>query len=171
MSPRHRIAVTAAAIGLFGAVSGPALSEENAMTAYVNKQKADYAAATADIRETLGMMPQFFSLFPENKLAGIWADFKSTELDPDGAIDAKTKQLIALAVAVRGASPATIYFHTSAALANGATPKEIQETVAVAVIGGVWSEVLTAEHEYTVRADADALVDLGTLKVKAVPTN
>ena len=171
MTIRIRTTVAAASLGLIAMASGPAFSE-NATTAYANKLAADHAAAIADIEATLAMTPAFFSLFPEGKFAGVWADFKTVELSPDTALDGKTKQLIALAVAANAECAACIYFHTSAALANGATAKEIQETVAVAVIGGKWSEVLTAEHEHTVRADADALFDLGSLRVKpAVPMN
>lgn len=149
-----------------------AASSQNASAAFVARQKADYAAALADIEGTLGMVPEFFGLFPQDKLAGIWKAYKAAELSPDATLDGKTRQLIALATAIESGSPAMIYLHTTAALANGASAKEIQETVAVAEIGGKWSEVLTAEHEHTVRGDADALFRLGTLDVSnAVPMN
>lgn len=149
-----------------------ATKSQNASAAFVARQKADYAAALADIEATLGMVPGFFHLFPEDKLAGIWSVYKAAELSPDATLDGKTRQLIALATAIQSGSPATIYLHTTAALANGASAKEIRETVAVAQIGGKWSEVLTAEHEHTVRADADALFRLGTLEIgRAVPMN
>lgn len=149
-----------------------ATKTQNASAAFIARQKADYAVALADIEETLGMVPEFFSLFPAEKLAGTWEAYKAAELNPAATLDRKTRQLIALAAAIESGSPATIYLHTTAALANGASAKEIQETVAVAEIGGKWSEVLTAEHEHTVRADADALFRLGTLEVgRAVPMN
>lgn len=57
-----------------------------------------------------------------------------------------------------------IYFQTSAAFANGASFKEIQETVAVSVTVGDWSKILTEDSFQMVKQDTNALVSLGTLK-------
>jgi AhpD family alkylhydroperoxidase len=50
----------------------------------------------------------------------------------DGALPAKTKQLIAVAVAHVTQCPYCIRGHTEAALRNGATPQEVMEAVWVA---------------------------------------
>lgn len=50
----------------------------------------------------------------------------------EGALPAKTKQLIAVAVAHVTQCPYCIRGHTSAALQQGATPEEIMETIWVA---------------------------------------
>ena len=50
----------------------------------------------------------------------------------DGAVSAKTKQLIAVAVAHVTQCPYCIRGHTQAALGHGATPEEIMEAIWVA---------------------------------------
>ena len=102
----------------------------------------DAAAAYKDIEQTLGSVPSFFKAFPEVGIAGAWAEFKSVQLNPDTALDGKTKELIGLAVASQIPCEYCVYFHTSAARANGATDEEIRETVAMAAIVRHWSTVL-----------------------------
>jgi AhpD family alkylhydroperoxidase len=114
-----------------------------------------------DMQEHLGMVPSFFHLFPEEKLAGLWEEYKVTQLNPATALDARTKQLIGLAVAAQAGCSPCVYFQSSAAFAGGASFKEVQETVAISVIGGHWSEHLTQDTFRTVRMDTDALVRLG----------
>ena len=50
----------------------------------------------------------------------------------DGALDAKTKQLIAVAVAHVTQCPYCIKGHTKAAMRKGATPEELMEAIWVA---------------------------------------
>lgn len=114
-----------------------------------------------DIQEHFGMVPTFFHLFPEAKLAGLWEEYKATQLNPATTLDARTKQLIGLAVAAEAGCGACIYFQASAAFASGASFKEVQETVAISVIGGHWSEFLTPDAFQIVKKDTDALVKLG----------
>ena len=113
----------------------------------------DAAAAYKDIEQTLGSVPSFFKAFPEVGIAGAWAEFKSVQLNPDTALDGKTKELIGLAVASQIPCEYCVYFHTSAAKANGATDEEIRETVAMAAIVRHWSTVLNGMQ-----------VDLATFK-------
>ena len=53
-----------------------------------------------------------------------------------------------------------------AAIANGATGKEIQEAVAISVIGDTWSKILTATAVDMVKQDTNTLMSIGTLKMK-----
>ena len=53
-----------------------------------------------------------------------------------GAVDTKTKELIALAIGIAGRCDGCIGFHTEAALRHGATRDEIVETIGVAVYMG-----------------------------------
>jgi len=59
-----------------------------------------------------------------------------------GALDAKTKELIGLAVSAQVPCQYCVYFHTAAAKANGATDEEVREAVAMAAISRHWSTVL-----------------------------
>lgn len=102
----------------------------------------DASATYRDIEQTLGMVPGFFKMFPEVGVAGAWSEFKSVQLNPQTALNGKTKELIGLAVSAQIPCQYCIYFHTAAAKANGATDEEIREAVAMAAIARHWSTVL-----------------------------
>jgi AhpD family alkylhydroperoxidase len=116
-------------------------------------QDASAQATYSDIEKTLGSVPGFFKAFPESGIAGAWAEFKSVQLNPKTKLDGKTKELIGLAVAAQIPCQYCVYFHTSAAKANGASDQEIRETVAMAAIVRHWSTVLNGMQ-----------VDLATFK-------
>ena len=64
----------------------------------------------------------------------------------DGVLDKKTKELIALALAVGARCDACIGFHTKALVALGATEQEVAETLGVCVaMGGGPSMMYAAE--------------------------
>lgn len=126
-----RPATLAAAIGVLALVTGSALAEDTSAT-----------ETYAEIEEMLGFVPSLFTAFPKVGIAGAWAEFKSVQLNPDTKLDAKTKELLGLAVSAQVPCHYCIYFHTAAAKAHGATDEEIQETVAMAAIVRHWSTVL-----------------------------
>jgi len=105
-------------------------------------EDASSAAAYKDIEQTLGSVPGMFKAFPESGIAGAWAEFKSLQLNPNTALDGKTKELLGIAVSAQIPCQYCIYFHTAAAKLNGATDQEIQEAVAMAAIVRHWSTVL-----------------------------
>jgi AhpD family alkylhydroperoxidase len=63
-----------------------------------------------------------------------------------GALNAKTKELIALAIGVAARCDGCIAFHTHDALRAGATEAEIMETLGVAVLMGGGPSVMYATH-------------------------
>jgi len=63
-----------------------------------------------------------------------------------GALDAKTKELIALAIGVATRCDGCVAFHTHDALRAGATEAEIMETLGVAVLMGGGPSVMYATH-------------------------
>ena len=69
------------------------------------------------------------ALAPKNVEA--WRNFSSTVFKP-GALDEKTKQLIAVAVAHVTQCPYCIRAHTSQAMVKGASKEEIMEAIWVA---------------------------------------
>jgi AhpD family alkylhydroperoxidase len=74
----------------------------------------------------------------------------SQKVFADGALDAKTKQLIAVAVAHVTQCPYCIRGHTRAALRSGATRQEIMEGIWVAAemrAGGAYAHSLLALEE------------------------
>lgn len=60
----------------------------------------------------------------------------------NGALDAKTKHLIALGVAAQIPCEYCVYFHTEAAKHAGATKAQIKEAIAAAALTRKWSAVL-----------------------------
>lgn len=63
-----------------------------------------------------------------------------------GALDARTKELIALAIAVTARCDGCIAFHTNDCLAAGATREEIMDALGVAVLMGGGPSVIYATH-------------------------
>ena len=125
-------------------------------------------AAYKDMQATLGLVPGFFKAFPESGIAGAWGEFKSVQLNPATKLNAKTKELIGLAVAAQIPCTYCVYFHTAVAKANGATDDEIKEAVAMAAISRHWSTVLNGmQIDYaTFKSETDAVLKLAGEKTK-----
>ncbi|NVK42570.1 MAG: carboxymuconolactone decarboxylase family protein [Oceanospirillaceae bacterium] len=64
----------------------------------------------------------------------------------DGALDTKTKELIALAISVATRCDDCIAHHTYDALAAGATRDEIADALGVAILMGGGTSVVYATH-------------------------
>jgi AhpD family alkylhydroperoxidase len=129
----------------------------------------DMPSAYQDIQDTLGSVPTFFRLFPEEGIAGAWTEFKTIQLNPHTALSGKEKELIGLAVAAQIPCSYCIYAHTSAAKLNGATDAEIREAVAMAAITRHWSTVLNGMQadQATFRKEFDEVLRLAAEKMKA----
>lgn len=54
----------------------------------------------------------------------------------DGALDPKTKELIAIGISIAARCDGCIAFHTKAALKHGATREEMMETIGMAIYMG-----------------------------------
>ena len=63
-----------------------------------------------------------------------------------GALDEKQKELIALGIGIAARCDGCIAFHTHEALAQGATPAEIGETIGVAITLGGGPALMYAAH-------------------------
>jgi AhpD family alkylhydroperoxidase len=90
------------------------------------------AATLKKIEATFGFVPDFVKAVPPTLLPSWWDAAVSFEDSPTTKLDAKTKQLIGLAVAAQVPCDYCIVYHTEAARANGATELELQEAVAMA---------------------------------------
>ncbi|RVD58243.1 carboxymuconolactone decarboxylase family protein [Mesorhizobium sp. M2D.F.Ca.ET.185.01.1.1] len=122
----------------------------------ITPARAEDASATAaykDIQATLGTVPDMFKTLPDVAVAGAWAEIKGVQLNPNTALNGKTKELLGLAVASQIPCQYCIYFHTLAAKANGASDEEIKEAIAMAAIVRHWSTMLNGSQ-----------VDLATFK-------
>lgn len=107
-----------------------------------------------------GEPPAFIQeTFPEQGVEAAWASYKSVFLDPDAALDTRTKELMALAVAAQVPCDYCVYYHTMAARAHGATDAEIREALAVASLIRKWSTMLNGSQysETRWRREVDAM--------------
>jgi AhpD family alkylhydroperoxidase len=131
---------------------------------------AQEAAATyRDIEATLGSVPTFFKLFPEEGIGGAWAEFKTVQLNPKTALSGKEKELIGLAVAAQIPCSYCVYFHTQAAKLNGATDAEVREAVAMAAITRHWSTVLNGMQvdQAGFQRETDTVLRLASERMKS----
>ena len=102
-----------------------------------------------DIKETLGLVPEFFQQVPDYLLPTEWASFKSLQLSDQTAIPNKYKELIGLAISGATRCRYCVYFHTEAAKLFGATDEEITETAMIAKNTMGWSTYLnTLQFDY-----------------------
>jgi AhpD family alkylhydroperoxidase len=78
--------------------------------------------------------------YPEAGLNAAWEEYKAI-YNPKGALDAKTKELIGLAVAAQIPCQYCVYGHTAFAKKAGATDAQIKEAIAAAALTRKWSTV------------------------------
>ena len=91
-------------------------------------------------------MPKFMKdVVPEASAAPAWQEYMAV-MNPKGALDDKTKQLIALGVAAQIPCQYCIYAHTLAAKHAGATDAQIKEAIASAALVREWSTMLNGNQ-------------------------
>ena len=109
----------------------------------------DYSAATRDLR---GGVPEVMKAFSDIARGALKA----------GALDAKTKELVAVAISVAIRCDPCIGFHAEAAVKHGATRDELLETMGMAIYMGTGPSVmyaaaaLEAFDQFAARAKAAA---------------
>jgi AhpD family alkylhydroperoxidase len=101
------------------------------------------AEVEADIRETIGLVPEFISEVPDSLIETEWQSFKTLMLS-ETEIPNKYKELIGLGVSGATRCRYCVYYHTEAARLFGATEEEINETALVAKNTMGWSTYLNA---------------------------
>lgn len=79
----------------------------------------------------------------------------------DGALDPKTKKLIALGIAISVRCEGCISFYVHAALEAGATRPEIVEAIGVAILMGGGPSLMYGVEAYEALGQFEALVDAG----------
>lgn len=103
-------------------------------------------ALSADIRNLRVGAPDVMKAFSS----------MATSAGASGALDAKTKELIALAVSVAVRCDDCIAFHAKAAAQRGATREEILETLGMAIYMGAGPSVMYASHALAAFTQFDA---------------
>jgi AhpD family alkylhydroperoxidase len=92
----------------------------------------DAASAQADMKQSLGFLPEFFATVPPEAAAGAWLGEKGLEMNPSTALSGKHKSLISLAVASQVPCRYCVIADTEFAKLEGATDREIREAVTMA---------------------------------------
>jgi AhpD family alkylhydroperoxidase len=83
--------------------------------------------------------------FPEAAVDAAWQEYQAV-FDPDGALDARTKELIAVVVAAQIPCAYCVHVHRIAAAQQGASDEEIKEALAAGALVRKWSMMLQG-HE------------------------
>ncbi|MDT0301341.1 carboxymuconolactone decarboxylase family protein [Streptomonospora wellingtoniae] len=107
---------------------------------------ANRGEVEADIKNTLGIVPHFFSRIPDELMAPEWEIFKRLELG-ETLIPNKYKELMGVALHSETKCQYCTLFHTEAAKLFGATDEEIQEAVHYAKNSLGWSAYLNGMQE------------------------
>ena len=91
---------------------------------------------STDLRALRGAAPDVMKAF------GALAQTASTP----GALDAKTKELVAIGISVAARCDDCIAFHVKAAVGHGATREEVLETLGMAIYMGAGPSAMYASH-------------------------
>ena len=94
---------------------------------------------------------------PEASAASAWQEYMAV-MNPKGALDDKTKQLIALGVAAQIPCQYCIYADKGFAKLDGATDEELSEAISMAALTRHWSTFLNGVdlNQTTFRKEVDA---------------
>lgn len=96
------------------------------------------SALSSQLRELRAKTPDVMKAF---------AASAQTALKP-GALDTKTKELLALAIGIAVRCDDCIAFHAKAAVEQGASEAEVLETIGMAIYMGAGPSVMYASHAY-----------------------
>jgi AhpD family alkylhydroperoxidase len=119
--------------------------KEGAMTMTMTPTRTR-AEVEADIKETFGLVPSFFSRIPDQFLDHEWSMMKELEFG-ETLIPNKYKELIGVGVHAETKCRYCTLFHQEAAKLFGATDEEIQEAVHFAKFTVGWSVYLNGIRE------------------------
>jgi AhpD family alkylhydroperoxidase len=90
--------------------------------------------------------PQFMKdISPQQGVSPAWQEYMAV-MNPNGALDGKTKELIGLAVAAQIPCAYCVYAHTQAARHAGATDAQIKEAIAASALVRKWSTELNGNQ-------------------------
>jgi AhpD family alkylhydroperoxidase len=110
------------------------LLKENFLRSIIMSREQIYK----EIEHTLGLVPSFFKMIPDNTIEMEWELFKRTELD-ESPIPNKYRELIGLAVAAATRCHYCAFYHTEVARLFGASEEEIEDAMYYAKMTSGWS--------------------------------
>jgi AhpD family alkylhydroperoxidase len=136
----------------------------------IPKAPATSATETRDeINKTVGFVPQFVKAMPDTLVSTFWSGLKSFQMNPNTALDARSKELIGLAVASQIPCEYCVYFHTIAARNAGASEQDIKEAVGMAAMTRFASTLLNGLQidKEQFRKDVDRMMPKEKAKAQA----
>ncbi len=92
-----------------------------------------------EIEEVFGLVPSMFKEVPDASLEHEWKLFRQIQLEEEGAIPLKYRELIGLAISGVTKCRYCTYYHTEVARLFGATDEEIEAAVHYAKSSAGWS--------------------------------
>ena len=108
----------------------------------------EYTQTLKDIESMFGFVPGFMKAIPKDVLIHNWPLMKKYQFG-ESEIPAKYREFIGLAIAANLKCPYCTLMHTGAAVANGATDKEIAEAAYLSALTASWSAMLHAlQYDY-----------------------
>lgn len=118
----------------------------NCETEVVMDEHQTRAQAEREMKDMLGLVPNFFKKIPDEYFHHEWALFKRLELG-ETLIPNKYKELMGIALHSETKCRYCTLFHTEAARLFGATDEEIQEAVHYAKMSTGWSTYLNGTQQ------------------------
>jgi AhpD family alkylhydroperoxidase len=98
-------------------------------------------AIYSEMKEMMGLVPEFFQTIPDSSLELEWKLMKAVQFD-EGHIPNKYRELIGLGIAAVTKCRYCTLFHTEMAKLHGATKEEIEEAVHFSKSNAGWSAYL-----------------------------
>ncbi len=141
------------------ATAAPTTKQQTGVSAVATTPEEVRRAA----QQIFGFVPKFILSAPETLLVGFWSSLSGLQMNPNTALDGKTKELIGLAVAAQVPCEYCVYFHTAAARKNGASEQEIKEAVGMAALTRMASTMLNGSQMDPIafRKEADRIINGG----------
>jgi len=101
-----------------------------------------------EMEATLGVVPSFMKMIPDNSLELEWELMKQVQMAP-GAVPNKYRELMGVAISAITKCKYCSYFHTEFAKLNGATEAEIEDALHYAKSTAGWSTYINgAQTDY-----------------------
>ncbi len=124
--------------------------------------------AWRDMEQMYGFVPGFVKALPDEAVVGVWKELLAVDMNPNGAIPSKYRDLISLGVSAQIPCKSCTYADTSfATKLDGASDREVHEALAMAATVRHWSTFLngTQQDEVQFRRDVDKVLSLAKAKM------
>ncbi len=96
-----------------------------------------------DIKDSMGIVPEFLSTFPQEGRAGAWEQMKTLQMNPKTALSGLAKEMIGMAVAAQIPCKYCLYFHKKAIKANGGSDEELKEALVLSSHIRYWATIFS----------------------------